>query len=219
MTESVIIGVGLAVLAVAAWHAFFTRVNQRRGRAVVEWLHEAIAGYGQICHASWIDSSHLRLQLNLSLSGHAFRHPALEVKLAPRPMPLQWALWRWRHRQETLIFQANLSGAPNEPLEINRLRWSVFKQKGAAADWTSPRVAVSTLYICTQPAWQPQVSGNIHGVVATRDFEFLAVSFRPRTPHFSVTLSLEETLCRPGAELSIFQSLRELAQASSPSRM
>jgi hypothetical protein len=217
MAVSIIIGAGLAVLAVACWHAYFSRVNQRRGRAVIQWLQGAVEGCGQVCHASWTDPSHLRVRLNLS--GHAFRQPVLEVRLAPRQMPLHWALWRWRRRQETLIFQSNLSGPPSEPLEISRMRWSLLNGKIDTVTSPAPRVAISTLYICTQPAWQPQVSGSIHGVVATRDFEFLAVSFRPTTPHFSATLSLQETLCCTGRGLGIFQSLRELAQACSPSRM
>jgi len=216
MTESVIIGSGLAVLAVAFWHACFSRVNQRRGAAVIRWLRGAIAGYGEICHASWIDPS--RLRIRLSLSGHAFRQPVLDVRLAPRQLPLQWALWRWRHHQETLNFQANLPGPPSESLDISRMRWSVINGSNSTVPCTAPRVAISTLYICTQPAWKPPASGSIHGVVATRDFEFLSVSFRTRSPHFSVTLSLQEALCRSGG-VDIFESLRELAQASSTSRM
>ena len=55
-------------------------------------------------------------------------------------------------------------------------------------------------------------------VASARELEFLAVSFRPRPPHFSVTFSLAETLKHPGGELEIFDSLRELAESSPTSR-
>jgi hypothetical protein len=57
------------------------------------------------------------------------------------------------------------------------------------------------------------------GVVSSRDLEFLAVSFRPRPPQFSVTFSLQETVTRAGAELAIIESLRELSESSPTSRM
>jgi len=216
MIEAAIIGAGAAVLVVAAWHEWFVRVNRRRAVAVLRWLQSAIANYGQLCSVTWVDSA--RLRIRLELHGHAFRQPTLEVRLAPRHSPLRWALWRLHRRPETLIFQANLALAPVESMEISRMRWSICG-RGRIAPGSSPRIAVSTLYISSQPAWQPQSSGSIHAVVAARDFQFLAVSFRPCHPHFSATLSLQETMRHRSCELAIFQNLRELAQSSSPSRM
>jgi hypothetical protein len=56
-------------------------------------------------------------------------------------------------------------------------------------------------------------------VVSTRELEFLGVSFRSHEPHFSVTFSLQEMLNQPSGELTIFDSLRELAEGSPTSRM
>jgi hypothetical protein len=56
-------------------------------------------------------------------------------------------------------------------------------------------------------------------VASSRELKYLMVSYRRRTPHFSVTFSLQETLERPRGELAIFDSLRELAEGSPTSRM
>jgi hypothetical protein len=209
------VGAGMAVVAITAWHEGFVRVNRRRAVAVLRWLQGAIANYGQISSVTWIGPSCVRARLNLF--GCAFRQPTFEVRLAPRQMPLRWALWHWRRRQETLVFQANLAGPPAECLEISRLRWSVFGAQRVASN--ARTLTISKLYISSQPARQLHSSGPIAAVMAARDCEFLAVTFRPTAPHFSATLSLEQMLGQPHGELAVFESLRELAQSSSPSRM
>jgi hypothetical protein len=84
------------------------------------------------------------------------------------------------------------------------------------SDW--PTHTFASLFISTQPEWAPEISNRMAAVVSARELEFLAVSFRPRPPHFSVTLSLAETLKHPSGELAIFDCLRELAE-SSPTRL
>ena len=217
MVLAAIIGAGVVALLLTGWYGWFSHVNRRRAIQVLRWLQGALADYGQICSVSWSNSSSVRARL--LLSGHAFRHPVLEVHLAPRQLPLQWAIWRWRRRQEPLISQANLTAPPAESLEISRMRWSVFPHGGVSVSAAAPRVTVSTLYISTREIRQSQSSNPIHGVVTTRDFEFLALSFRPTTPHFSATLPLQETMRYPCRELAFIDSLRELARSSSPSRM
>jgi hypothetical protein len=217
MLPSAIIGAALGVVFFALWHILFVRLNRRRGLRVLSWLQGAIAAHGQITGVAWISPS--RFRARLSLSGGAFRQPLLEVRLAPCQTPVRWALWLFRHRQETLTFQANLLCPPGESLEIGRTRWCGLNQRWTqdCAGWS--RHPVATLFISTQPAWEPQISDRINGVAATRDFEYLAVSFRTRQPHFSVTFSLQETLRHPSGELAIFDSLRELAEGSPTSRM
>jgi hypothetical protein len=217
MLSYALIGAVLAVLVLAAWYWVFSRFNRRRGRRVLRWLQEAIADHGQISGVSWIDPS--RIRARLCLSGCAFSQPSLEVCLAPRHMPARWALWLLRRRQETLTFQANLTCPPSETLEIGRTRWYGINRRALRPSGAWSTHTVATLFISTQPAWEPWLSGRINGVVATRNFDFLAVSFRPRPPHFSVTLSLQETLRHPSGELAILDSLRELAEGSPTSRM
>jgi hypothetical protein len=143
----------------------------------------------------------------------------LDVRLAPREMPVKWVIWRLHHRQETLTFEANLTCPPHHSMEIGRTRWTGLTRRWTrnAGNWKTHSVA--SLFISTQPEWDPEISSRMTTVVSTREFEFLGVSFRSRPPHFSVTFSLQETLKNPSGELAIFDSLRELAEGSPTSRM
>jgi len=134
-------------------------------------------------------------------------------------MPVRWAVWRWRRRQETLTFEANLTSPPHKNVEIGRTRWTGLTRRWTrnAADW--PTHPVASLFISTQPEWEPEITSRMTTVVSSREFEFLNVSFRPRSPHFSVTFSLQDTMKHPNGELAIFDSLRELAEGSPTSRM
>jgi hypothetical protein len=217
MLQSALISIALAIVIVAAWYHWFLRFNRRRALRVLHWLEGSLAAHGHISGVEWTSASRLRARLRLS--GCAFCQPSLDVLLAPRQTPLKWALWGWRRRQETLTFEANLTCPPRFSVEIGRTRSTGISRRGMrnTSDW--PTQTVATLFISNQPAWEPEISGRMAGVLSTREFEFMGVSFRPHTPQFSVMFSLQETLQHPSGELAIFDSLRELAEGSSPSRM
>jgi len=217
MLTFALIGLVVGAAIFALWYILLVRFNHRRGLRVLRWLQDAIADHGQITGVAWNGPSHFRARL--TLPGAAFHQPFFDVRLAPRHIPVRWALWLCRHRQETITFEANLSCPPGEGLEIGRSRWFGLNHRRSQESSRWPRYTVATLYISTQPAWEPHLSGRINGVVATRDFDFLSVSFRARPPHFSVTVSLQETLCHPSGELPILENLRELAEGSPTSRM
>lgn len=217
MLQWALIGLVVGAAAFALWYPLFVRFNHRRGLCVLRWLQDAIADHGQITGVAWVAPSHFRARL--SLPGAAFQQPFFDVRLAPRHVPVRWALWCCRHRQETITFEANLSCPPGECLEIGRSRWFGLNRRRNPDSSHCSRHTIATLYISTQPAWEPQLSGRINGVAETRDFDFLSVSFRTRPPHFSVTVSLKETLRHPSRELAILESLRELAEGSPTSRM
>lgn len=217
MLQPVLIGIGFVIFIAGMWYWGFLHFNQRRALLVLRWLEGALAAHGQISGVEWMSPAHFRARLRLS--GCAFRQPSVDVRMAPRQMPVKWALWGWRHRQETLTFEANLTCPPRHSVEIGRTRCTGLTRRWMqnTGDW--PTHTVATLFISNQPEWDPEVSGRMTSVVSTREFEFLEVSFRPRPPQFSATLSLEETLQHPRGELAIFDCLRELAEGSPTSRM
>ncbi len=217
MLQSILISTSLGVLIVGVWYWAFLHLNRRRAVGVLRWLETAISSHGQISGVEWLSPSHFRARLRLS--GCAFRQPSLEARFAPREMPVRWAVWRWRRRQETLTFEANLTSPPHKNVEIGRTRWTGLTRRWTrnAADW--PTHPVASLFISTQPEWEPEITSRMTTVVSSREFEFLNVSFRPRSPHFSVTFSLQDTMKHPNGELAIFDSLRELAEGSPTSRM
>ena len=212
-----LITVSLGILALIIWYWSFLHLNRRRARGVLRWLEGAIVAHGHIGEIEWISSS--RFRARLELPGCGFRQPSLETRLAPREAPARWAAWRWRRRRETLTFEANLPYPPQCSVEIGRTRWTGLTRRGVQNTGTWPTHTLPALFISTQPEWDPEIAGRMSCVVSNQELEFLAVSFRPRTPHFSVTFSLEETLKRPCGELAIFDNLRELAAGSPTSRM
>ena len=217
MPQTVLIGVVVTVIVFLAWYSSFLRLNRRRGLRVLRWLRRAVASHGRLDEAKWTGPS--RFQGRLKLSGRDFLQPALEVRLAPRHMPLKWALWRWRGSEETVTFRANLPCPPGQSLEISRNRWTSVAKRPAqdSRQWSTHKVA--TLYLSTQPTWEAQIAERMSGAVAIREFEYLAVAFHQREPHFSVTFSLQEAMRHPGGELTIFDNLRELAEGPHTPRM
>jgi hypothetical protein len=208
----------LGLLIVAIWYGAFRRLNRRRASRVLNWLEGAIRAHGEISGVEWISPSHFRARM--SLPGCGFLHPSLQACLAPREMPVRWALWKWHKRTETLIFEANLACPPRQELEIGRTRYTGLTRRWMRNTSAWPTVPLVSLFISTQPEWEPDISNRMTTVVSAREeLDFLAVSFRPNAPHFSVTFSLNETLAHPGGELTIFDSLRELAEGSPTSRM
>ncbi len=112
--------------------------------------------------------------------------------MAPRQMPLKWALWGWRRRQETLTFEANLTCPPRLSVEIGRTRCTGLTRRWMrnTGDW--PTHTVATLFISNQPEWEPEISGRMSSVVSTpRVRVSRKYRFRPRPPQFSVTFSLK----------------------------
>jgi hypothetical protein len=217
MLQVALIGAAVAFVLLAVWYSCFLRLNRLRGLRVLRWLERVVAAHGQLGEVTW--TSPARFRAELKLSGQEFLQPSLEVCLAPRHAPLQWALWNWRGRLETFTFQSNLLCPPGQSLRIGRSRWTGFARRGAKGLRNWPTYSISTLYLSTQPTWEPRISDHMNGALSIRDFEFLAVSFRPREPHFSVAFSLEDALRNPSGELTIFDNLRVLAEGSPTSRM
>ncbi len=218
MLQSALITASVGILGVfLAWYGLFLRYNRRRALRVLRWLEGALAARGRISRVEWISPSHFRARLQLP--GDAFRQPSLDARLAPREMPARWAVWRWRRRQETLTFEADLSCPPQRSVEIGRTRWTGLTRRWTRVSGTWPTHSLATLFISTQPEWELEIAGRMNCVVSNHKLEFLTVSFRPRSPQFSVTFSLQETLKRSSAELAIFDSLRELAEGPSTSRL
>ncbi|PSH03611.1 MAG: hypothetical protein CXZ00_11180 [Acidobacteria bacterium] len=214
--ELAFISVCFGFLVVGVWYWAFLHLNRRRALRVLNWIEGAIITHGQVSGVDWISPSHFRARLRLS--GTAFRQPFLEARLAPREMPVRWAAWHWRHCQETLTFEANLNCPPQRNIEIIRTRWLGPLRRCTQYSTALPTLAVASLYLSTQPEWEPEISNPMTTVKSTREFEFLEVSFCSHAPHFSVTFSLRETLKHESGELAIFDSLRELAESSPTSR-
>jgi len=58
----------------------------------------------------------------------------------------------------------------------------------------------------------------VNSMVTTRDCDFLNVSFRRTTPHFTATLPLEVIAPEKNTEIAVLEALREVASSASASR-
>jgi hypothetical protein len=218
MVRWAFIGVVLANAALAGWYCFFLHYNRQRALQVFQWLKGAVTPYGGLGELSCRGSSRFRVWLCFSAAD--FRRPYLDLHLASRPFPLSWAWWRLQRRQETLTFCADLPVPPSEWVTIGRGRFPLSAARSAhtldsgRAGENGTQRTVAKIYLSTQPKGLPQLDGPMGVALAHGELDYLAISFRPRSPHLAVTFSLREAMSYPGGELAIFSGLRELASSS-----
>jgi len=217
MLQPALMSVSVAIVVMAVWYWGFLHFNRNCSLHILHWLKGAIAADGQISSVEWISPS--RFRVRLLMPGSVFHQPLLDARLAPRQLPLKWAMWRWQGRQETLTFEANLGCAPRLSVDIERARFTGSTRRWVRGAGNWPTQTVASVFISTAPEWAPEISGCMSAVVSKHAFELMAVSFRSRAPHFAVTYSLKELLKHPSNEYTIFVGLRELAEGSPTSMM
>ena len=212
MGRWVLIDVGLAGMFFPLWYLWFVRHNRRRAASVLQWVHAACLGKGRLTDLNWQASSS-RLKATLHLSSRWFEEARLTIRLLPRPLPLQWALSRWREQQETLSFEADMGFPPGFHLDIVRHRWS--GQTGAkktTRKWTFTRPG--PVILTTKEDWPVELTPVVNALATWRDKDFVSVKFNRTSPHFTATVALEN-LSDQKAAASLLSLFRELAASSS----
>ena len=111
MGRFILIDVVVALALSLLWYAWFVRYNRRRAGNVLQWVQAACLGKGRLADLQWQRSSS-RLKATLHLSSRWFEDARLTIRLLPRPLPVHWALSRWRQQQETLTFEADMGFPP-----------------------------------------------------------------------------------------------------------
>jgi hypothetical protein len=210
----ILIDAGVALALSCLWYAWFVRYNRRRADNVLQWVQAACLGKGHVADLRWQNSSS-RLKATLHLSSRWFDDARLTIRLMPRPLPLQWALSRWRQQQETLTFEANMGFPPGFHLDIIRHRWSGHsgkKSSKAARAWTITRPG--PVILTTKEDWPVELSPMVNALASWRDKDFVGVRFNSKSPHFSATVALEN-LSDQKATAALLSLFRELAASSS----
>jgi len=218
-----------AVALSCIWYAWFVRYNRRRAGNVLQWVQAACFGKGRVENLRWQASSS-RLKATLQLSSRWFDDARLTIRLLPRPLPVQWALSRWRQEQETLTFEADMGFPPGFHLDIIRHRWSGYsgakisgaKDLGAkslgAKDSTGARAWTITrpgpVILTTKEDWPVELSPVVNALASWRDKDFVGVRFNSTSPHFTATVALEN-LSDQKAASALLGLFRELAASSS----
>ncbi len=232
MGRLILIDVAVALALSLVWYASFIRYNRRRAGKVLQWVQEACLGKGRVVDLRWQASSS-RLNATLSLSSRWFEDAHLTIRLLPRPIPVQWALSRWRRQQETLTFEANMGFPPGFHLDVIRHRWSGQtgagsreksreKARGKAKAntktldtnraWTISRPG--PVILTTKEDWPVELSPVVNALATWRDKDFLGVRFNSKSPHFSATVVLENLSDQKSAA-ALLGLFRELAASSS----
>ena len=160
------------------------------------------------------------LKATLHLSSRWFEDARLTIRLLPRPLPVQWALSRWRQQQETLTFEADMGFPPGFHLDVIRHRWSGHsgtKTSGSKASactraWTISRPG--PVILTTKEDWPVELNPVVNALASWRDKDFVGVRFNSTSPHFTATVALEN-LSDQKAASALLGLFRELAASSS----
>lgn len=211
----VVVGLTLCFL----WYAWFVHYNRRRAGDVLQWVQAACLGKGRVVNLRWQASSS-RLNATLHLSSRWFEEAHLTIRLLPRPLPVQWALSRWRQQQETLTFEANMGFPPGFHLDVIRHRWSGHsgakdtgtKNSSGTRAWTISRPG--PVILTTKEDWPVELSPVVNALASWRDKDFVGVRFNTTSPHFTATVALENLSDRRSAA-ALLGLFRELAASSS----
>jgi len=222
MTRFILIDVVIALALSCLWYVWFVRYNRRRAGNVLQWVQAACLGKGRVVDLRW-QSSSSRLKATLALSSRWFDEARLTIRLLPRPLPLQWALSRWRQQQETLTFEADMGFPPGFHLDVIRHRWSGHSgakspgsknslSKGSTRAWTISRPG--PVILTTKEDWPVELSPVVNALASWRDKDFVGVRFNSTSPHFTATVALEN-LSDQKAASALLGLFRELAASSS----
>ncbi|HVM94326.1 MAG TPA: hypothetical protein VMT67_16000 [Terriglobales bacterium] len=212
MGRWILIDLGLAGMLVLVWYSWFVRYNRRRAASVLEWVQAACLGKGRLEGLQWHACSS-RLIATLHLSSRWFEEVHLTIKLLPRPLPVQWAVSRWKEQQETLTFEADMGFPPGFHLDVVRHRWSgQTGTKNANRKWTITRPG--PVILTTKDDWPLELTPVVNALATWRDKDFVSVRFNRKSPHFSATVALANLSDQQSAA-SLLGLFRELAASSS----
>ena len=220
MVGTIVAEIAAGILLVSVWYLWFFRTNRRRSRVLIEQIRSALGGHAQIVGIHWISPS--RFHVRLRLFPEIFRQCSVAVQLVPRELPLSWFLSAIRNQRETLTFEADLDVPPGFSLEVHNQRWSGRSGRKERRQPHLDRVETCGPFVLTtRTDWQREITAMMNALVASRDSDFLTVSFRRTSPHFAASVPVsslsEEHTARYGG-YDMFDVLRELADCASASR-
>jgi hypothetical protein len=212
------IDVVCAVATLSLWYVLFAAYNRRKGAEALRWVQSACSGKGRILDFRWLNSS--RLCARLHFPSRSFDNALVTVKLLPRPMPLQWLTSRLHKQKETLTFEADLGGSPSFHLEVVRHRWcahsrGVTSRKRDQREWDL--YEPGPIVLTTRTHWKEDSTPELNTLMTVRQQDVLQVRFRPESPQFSATISLD-ALADPHTAAGFLTTLRELAAGASAHR-
>jgi hypothetical protein len=211
-----IVAASYLVLWSGLWSLAFILYNRHKGKAALRWVQAACAGKGRVISSSWLGSYRLRSRLQFPSRG--FEDARVTVQFR-RPFFAHWIVDCWHRQKETLTFEADLGGSPSFHLEVVRHRWSARSRSvGRARDQREWEVHhPGPLILTTRTHWKEDPTSELNALMMVQRQDVLQVRFRPESPQFSVTVTLD-ALSDPATAASFLSTLRELAAGASAHR-
>ncbi len=205
------------LILVTGWYVCFVRYNQRKAAEVLLWIKTAFSGHAQILGVHWSSAS--KFHVRMRLIPNVFQHSHIVVQLMPREFALNWLMGRIKRRREVATFEADLEVPPGFNLEVHNQRWFGRSHRGptTAPDHNSVETC-GPFVLTTRRDWQREITAMMNALVASRESDFLSVSFRRNSPHFSATVPLERLSPERATGNNVFHVLRELADCAGASR-
>jgi len=211
----ILIDVGVAAIFALIWYSWFVRYNRRRAASVLEWIQAACLGKARLTNLEWHSNSS-RLKATLHLATRWFDDASVTIRLLPRPLPVKWAVSRFRKQQETLTFEADMGFPPAFRLDIFRHRWSgQTGTKKGVRNWTISRPG--PVILTTREEWPVELTPVVNALTSCRDKDFVSVRFNQTAPHFAATVALDSLSDEKSAS-ALLGLLRELAASSSSAK-
>jgi len=212
-----ILEVAVGVIVVTLWHVAFVRYNRKKAEEVLGWIKTAFSGHAQILGVHWTSAS--RFHVRMRLVPNVFQHSHIVVQLIPREFALNWLISCFKKQREVATFEADLDVPPGFNLEVHNQRWCGRSRRSATIDPDHSTIEnVGPFVITTRRDWQREITSMMNALVASRDSDFLSVSFRRTSPHFSATVPLSCISPQNATGNNVFRVLRELADCAGASR-
>lgn len=214
--SKLLIGVLAAAFAAFVWYVIGLRHNRRKGTRALRWFESACSGSGRLIESRWANIS--QLNVRMSFVAHWFENAHLTIRLAPRPLPIQWFISTCRKQKETLTFEADLDGAHTLNLDLLRHRWVTHKRVRPSTDaqnWTISRPG--PVILTTRTQWAQELTPVVNTLLTSRGHNLLSVRFCKNSPHLAATIDLE-ALTDEEAAVGFLGVLRELASSASAQR-
>jgi hypothetical protein len=212
----VIAAIAIVVLWLGLWSLAFVLYNRHKGKSALRWVQAACAGKGRVLDSRWLGSYRLHARLQFPSRGFEDARVTMQFR---RPFPAHWILDCWHKQKETLTFEADLGGSPSFHLEVVRHRWSARSRSvGRAREQREWEVHhPGPLILTTRTHWKEDPTSELNALMMVQRQDVLQVRFRPESPQFSVTVTLD-ALADPATAAGFLSTLRELAAGASAHR-